>query len=208
MPERNKIIENKILSEIQSVYERKGSVTVAVDGRSAAGKTTIAADLAGKLGCTLIHMDDFFLRPEQRTPERLAEPGGNVDRERFIQEVLEPLSRGENFEYRIFDCSMMELARTAEVKHTPVTIIEGAYCCHPELWDYYDLHFFISIDKEEQCRRILKRNGKDRAEQFRTRWIPMEEKYFAAFGTEAGCDGTFMTDTDTCADGPITDDIE
>ena len=33
-------------------------------------------------------MDDFFLRPEQRRPERFAEPGGNVDRERFAAEVL------------------------------------------------------------------------------------------------------------------------
>lgn len=36
--------------------------------------------------------DDFFLRPEQRTPERLAEPGGNLDRERMKSEVIDRLS--------------------------------------------------------------------------------------------------------------------
>ena len=50
-------------------------------------------------------MDDFFLRPEQRTPERYAEPGGNVDRERFLAEVLIPLRAGETVQYRRFDCS-------------------------------------------------------------------------------------------------------
>ena len=31
------------------------------------------------LGANLIHMDDFFLRPHQRSRERLAIPGENID---------------------------------------------------------------------------------------------------------------------------------
>ena len=68
---------------------------IAVDGRCASGKTTLAATLEEETGCNVVHMDDFFLRPEQRTPQRLAEPGGNVDYERFRQEVILPLSRGD-----------------------------------------------------------------------------------------------------------------
>jgi uridine kinase len=187
MTDKGQTAENIMFSEIMEVYKRKGSAAAAIDGRSAAGKTTLAAALSKRLGCTLIHMDDFFLSPGQRTPERLAEPGGNVDRERFRQEVLEPLSRGEDFEYGVFDCTAMSVTRTVKVRYTPVTIIEGAYSCHPELWPYYDLHFFISVSKEEQRKRILNRNGPEKAEQFMTRWIPMEEKYFAAFDTETGC---------------------
>lgn len=37
-------------------------------------------------------MDDFFLRIEQRTPERMTEVGGNVDYERFLETVLFPVS--------------------------------------------------------------------------------------------------------------------
>ena len=57
-------------------------------------------------------MDDFFLRPEQRTPERFSEPGGNVDRERFLSEVLLPLRQGEAVDYRRFDCATFTIAPT------------------------------------------------------------------------------------------------
>ena len=36
--------------------------------------------------------------------------------------------------------------------------------------------------------RILKRNGEQMAEMFRTRWIPMEENYFAAFSIKEKAD--------------------
>jgi hypothetical protein len=49
-------------------------------------------------------MDDFFLPFEQKTPERLAQPGGNADHERFAREVLGHLNRGEAFAYRRYDC--------------------------------------------------------------------------------------------------------
>lgn len=54
--------------------ERLSRGLVAIDGPCASGKTTLANALGGALGLTVFHMDDFFLRPSQRTPERLAEP--------------------------------------------------------------------------------------------------------------------------------------
>ena len=50
-------------------------------------------------------MDDFFLRPEQRTKMRLAEIGGNVDYERFYREVLIPLKKKEPFAYCTYEWS-------------------------------------------------------------------------------------------------------
>ena len=64
-----------------------GPLLVALDGRCAAGKTTIAAQMARQYGWGVVHLDDFFLQPIQRTPQRMAEPGGNLDRERLIAEV-------------------------------------------------------------------------------------------------------------------------
>lgn len=77
---------------------------IAIDGRCAAGKTTFATHLQGLWDCNMFHMDDFFLRPSQRTPGRLREPGGNVDYERFLGEVLVPLRKGEPFSYCPYDC--------------------------------------------------------------------------------------------------------
>lgn len=78
-------------------------------------------------------MDDFFLRSEQRTAARFAEPGGNVDRERFLAEVLLPLRRGEKVFYRRFDCASMQLQSAVETAPKKLVVAEGAYSMHPTL---------------------------------------------------------------------------
>ena len=50
---------------------------VAIDGRCGSGKTTLGEYLEQVFDCNLFRMDDFFLRMEQRTPQRLKETGGN-----------------------------------------------------------------------------------------------------------------------------------
>lgn len=71
---------------------------VAIDGRCGSGKTTLGEYLEQVFDCNLFRMDDFFLRMEQRTPQRLKETGGNVDYERFEETVLRPdLSEADSF---------------------------------------------------------------------------------------------------------------
>ena len=82
-----------------------GRYIVAIDGRCGAGKSTLAQQLARDLGGRVVCADDFFLRPEQRTPERLAEPGGNLDRERMKSEVIDRLS-ADALSYTPFDCGV------------------------------------------------------------------------------------------------------
>ncbi len=173
--------------KIQVRLKAKPRLLVAIDGRCASGKTTLADALKRDLGCSVIHMDHFFLRPEQRTSERLSQPGGNVDYERFLEEVLKPLSRGEAFSYRPYDCQKQRLSDEIFVEPRAVTIIEGAYSCHPRLVNKYDLRVFMSIEAGEQMRRIQNRNGKA-AERFREEWIPLEERYFEAFGVQDKCE--------------------
>lgn len=163
---------------------------VAVDGRCAAGKTTFAAHLQASCDCNVFHMDDFFLRPDQRTEKRLQEPGGNVDYERFLQEALMPLHMGHAVAYRPFDCKTQSLGEPVEVQPRLVNIIEGSYSCHPALWAYYDLHIFLDVEPSEQLRRIALRNGSD-WKVFRDKWIPLEERYFQTFQVKQNCELTF-----------------
>lgn len=172
-----------LLARIAQVPE--GGI-VAIDGCCASGKSTLGARLSETLGCPLFHLDDFFLRPEQRTPERFAEPGGNVDRERFLAEVLEPLGRGEAVHYRRFDCGSFTLMPEKLIQPGRVNLVEGAYAMHPDLAPHYALSLFLRISPEEQRRRILQRNG-ERAEMFFTRWIPFEERYFREMDVEKRC---------------------
>lgn len=184
-----KIIESKI----KQLLQKKQHILIAIDGRCASGKTTLASRLQELFGCNLIHMDHFFLRPEQRTKERMNTAGGNVDYERFLMEVLSPLHGGEAFSYRPYDCRAQALAEAIQIAPNPVNIIEGSYSCHPNLRGYYDLTVFLTIDETEQMNRIEHRNGKSAAIQFRERWIPLEERYFSAYSIAECCDLRFQT---------------
>lgn len=172
----------------EDTKERK---LVAIDGRCASGKTSLAAELERMLGCTVIHMDDFFLRSEQRTEKRLAEPGGNIDRERFLSEVLVPLTKGKEFSYRPFVCRTMTLGDPIAVRPSAVTVIEGSYSCHPELRNFYDLRIFTDVDPVTQIKRVAVREGEKKAEQFKSTWIPLEERYFEQCRPDEICDLLF-----------------
>jgi len=167
---------------------QKGQVNLAVEGGSASGKTTLGKLLAKVYDCTVFHMDDFFLRPEQRTKARFAEPGGNVDRERFLEEVLLPLHRQEAVAYRRFDCSTFTLEEPVFVKPSKLNVIEGAYSMHPELAGYYNLSVFLETSPEVQRKRIEKRNTPELAKRFFEEWIPMEQRYFAELKVRERCD--------------------
>ena len=81
-----------------------------------------------------------------------------------------------------------------EVEVREINIVEGSSSCHPELCDYYDLHVFLTVDPEEQMYRIQNRLGKMTcAETFRTKWIPMEEKYFSKMQVRERCELCFDT---------------
>ena len=167
---------------------------IALDGRCAAGKTTLANRLAEQYGWGVIHLDDFFLQPAQRTSQRLAEPGGNLDRERLISEVLLPLTRHRPGVYRVFDCRTMGFAAVPRpLPAAPVVLLEGSYACHPDLRPLCGLHVFLTVDPGEQLRRLTARNPA-RLQDFRTRWIPMEEQYFRYFHIPETCDLTLVSD--------------
>ncbi|MDE7397997.1 MAG: uridine kinase [Oscillospiraceae bacterium] len=170
-------------------------IVIAIDGRCASGKTTLAKMICERTNWDVVHMDDFFLRPEQRTAERLAEPGSNVDWERFREEILVPLEGGcSTIKFRSFDCRTQRLSEPISVSVGDVCIIEGSYSCHPELRGFYGLRVFLTVNPEEQMRRILLRNGTERAEQFAEKWIPLEEEYFAKCDVERFCELKFNTD--------------
>ena len=180
-----KIIETCVdKCDADSTEMPKRPFVIAIDGRAASGKSTLAEQLSELLGADVIHMDDFFLPPELRSEERLAEPGGNVHYERFCEEVLPYLNSPEMFSYRIFDCSRMDYNGESTVRNTQIRIVEGSYSHHPKFGKYADLFVFSDVDEEEQLRRIRLRNGEEKAQMFAMKWIPMEERYFAAFETK------------------------
>ena len=176
-----------VIERIERVYTERERVFVAIDGPCTSGKTTLATVLQRRFGGNVLHMDDFFLRPEQHTPERFAEPGGNVDRERFEDEVLTPLAAGKIAQYRPWDCHTGDFAASHNVEPARLTIVEGSYSMHPALRGYYDLMICLTIDSGEQLRRLEARNPR-MLQRFIDEWIPLENRYFASTETRTAAD--------------------
>lgn len=159
--------------------ERIHPFVVAIDGMSASGKTTLGELLHQEFPeSNLFHMDDYFLQPHQRTPERLSEVGGNVDYERFMDEIILHLDDKDGLSFRKFDCQTGLLGSEIHVPWKPLVIIEGAYSQHPYFREPYDLRIFSKISEEEQKKRILKRNSPEMLTRFVNEWIPKENDYF------------------------------
>jgi uridine kinase len=174
-----------------------GPLFIAIDGRCAAGKTGIAEILSAKTGWPLVHLDDFFLRPEQRSPERYETPGENVDWERLIAEVITPLKEGREAVFRRFDCGKMAPGEELRVPAVSPVIFEGSYSLNEHLRPYFGLKVFMDVNPDEQLERILARSGPEKLAVFRERWIPLEEAYFGTCGVREAADlyiNTSMTD--------------
>lgn len=187
----------KVIAEFQNKAKDASAeevIVLAIDGRCASGKTTMAQELAEITGAGVIHMDDFFLPMELRTGGRLAEPGGNVHYERFTEEILPKLRGCEAFTYRRFDCRDMKLGDMCMVPKVqaqiPLRIVEGAYSCHPIFAEYADIKVFCDVENAEQLRRIRQRNGEEGLKRFQEVWIPMEEAYFGVFHIKEKADIT------------------
>lgn len=178
----------QVFCAIDRALAQRPQLNVAIEGGSASGKTSLAALLESVYDSNVFHMDDFFLQPHQRTAERLAQPGGNVDYERFEQEVLSPLSRAQAFAYRKFDCSTMSLCESVRVTPKKINITEGAYSLHPRLKGAYQISVFLDSDPDIQRARILARNGADMLRRFENEWIPLENMYFESTGVRESCD--------------------
>lgn len=196
------ISQNELLSLLvqkASDFKEEGPLIISVDGRAASGKSTFSQALfqalqkAGLGKGALIHADDFFLRPSQRTLARLAQPGENVDYERLQEEVLEPALKKQPIAYQPFDCSTFSLQKPIFLGKVDWLILEGSYSLNLHLASYATLSCFFTCDPILQKERILRRSNLKKLKDFETRWIPLEEKYIEAFHPEQRC--TFYVDT-------------
>lgn len=195
-----KMEKSDVIIEHLNQYPKDRPVILAIDGPCGSGKSTLGEFLTEIYDGNLIHMDDFFLPPKLRTKGRLAEPGGNVHYERFMEEIVIPLKKlrqGEFSlqnsaltlaEYRVFNCKEMSYEiEKKKVVPKYLTVIEGAYSMRPEFQFLYDTSVFLTISPQLQKERLLARNGEQMYQNFVDRWIPMENQYFKAYDIAGHC---------------------
>ncbi|MFN7165132.1 MAG: hypothetical protein ACK4P2_09980 [Hyphomonas sp.] len=152
---------------------------IALDGRSAAGKTLLAAALAERLEAAVIEGDDFYcggieVRPER--PAALVEACIDWRQQRL---VLEALRSGQAAAWHAFDWDAFDgrLCEEQTVKAPrPIVILEGVYSARPELADLIDLAVMVRADEAVRESRLLAREGV--IGPWERQWYAAEEYYF------------------------------
>lgn len=163
-------------------------ILITIDGPCGSGKSTLAAALAEQLACPVVHMDDYVIPHEMKTPERLAIPGGNADAERLLTEVIRPWMAGEAACIRPYLCHEDRFGEAETLPEGRILLLEGTYSNLPDIAAHASLRLFLTIDPSAQQERLLGRVGPERLVAFNARWIPLENTYFGAYGLpDVGC---------------------
>lgn len=190
------------MDAIQKIMEmqqqmNKGRTIIAIDGCAGSGKTTLANRLKDEYNANVFRMDDFFLPAKKKTKHRLSRIGGNIDAERFLNEVLIPLRNGDKtIEYKRFDCHMQRVEDPQYITPGKLCVVEGVYCLRSDLREFYDLKVLLKLDKRQQLERIKKRSGEALFIRYINEWLPLEEKYFQNEKLEELCDAVIVSEDD------------
>ena len=166
---------------------------VAVDGRTASGKTTLADEVAAELRArsrmVIRTSVDGFHRPRAERYRR-----GRLSAEGYLDDardwtavrrlLLDPLGPGGSLLYRTssFDLDRDELVEQEAQRASldAILIVDGTFLQRPELADAWDMVVFVDASEEAATRRGVARDaaglgGEDRAREAH------ERRYQAAF---------------------------
>jgi uridine kinase len=147
-----------------------GTRWVGIDGKGAAGKTTLAAAVAATLPeAVVVHVDDFA-RPSVETWER----------DRFVAQVLVPLMAGRPTRYERWDWATDASAGWSEVPVGVPVVVEGVSSTDVRLGVPWDVTLWVDLPAEVRLARALARDGEAMREQWMERWMPAENAYEAA----------------------------
>ena len=155
---------------------------IAIDGRSASGKTTFAKEIEERFGIPVIHTDDFCRPRNEKGELEISEFDGNFDVERFKNEVICGIKSVNSFKISIFDCKKGCISNTIEVPRAKCYLVEGAYSHDPKLGEYSTVKIFFDIGADLQKERLKVRNGNKALETYLSIWIPAEERYIRHYG--------------------------
>lgn len=177
--------------------ERPHPVRVAVDGCSAAGKTTLADDLAAalreRMSRTVIRVgiDHFKRAVDLRTAYPHDSPESyyfdSWDYAAVRDQLLVPLGPGGSRRYR---SAVMDLAGrtpvdgpTHSAPDDAVLLADGVFLQRPELDSFWDLRIYVDVGFDEVLRRGVARDqgwmgsAGQAAQRYRTKYIPAERRY-------------------------------
>lgn len=167
-------------------------VIIAVDGRSGAGKTTLAIELAARLRnhhkVSLFHLEDIY-------------PGWNglaAGIERYVSTVLTPLSRGDRATWTSWDWEKHYDGDTRVTLPAEIVIIEGVGSAAAEARLMLDAVVWADSPDDVRRTRALDRDG-GTYEPYWDQWAAQEDAWLAGDDVPAHADIRVLNEADGSA---------
>ena len=173
-------IVDRVLSAIRSQRAAIGTTIVAIDGPGGAGKSFLAASLAKKdVSISVVPIDDFYVPLDERVhgADARLTPGINVDIARLVQDVIYPLTRGKEGDYRRYDWSIDTLSRWRTIPTGGIVIVEGVYALLPVLEGFYQFKVWMDCPWDLRLSRGVARDGEEALSQWKDHWMLAEDHY-------------------------------
>ena len=185
------------LAEAISGIKRGHLARIAIDGVDAAGKTTLADELAGvlrKRGFKVIRasIDGFHnpraIRYQKGRMSALGYYRDSFNNRAVIENLLQPLGPGGSRQYKTAafdfrtDSEVLEELKIAA--DDSILVMEGVFLFRPELKCFWDLKIFVDADFSSILPRAVKRDrdylGGEPAviDAYNCRYIPGQKIYF------------------------------
>ncbi|BCJ76205.1 uridine kinase [Catellatospora sp. IY07-71] len=191
---------HEVLAELAArviAVTRPHPVRVAVDGCSAAGKTTLTDELAEAVRAATdrpvirVGIDWFKRAVALRTAYPQDSPDSyyldSWDNEAIRDRLLRPLGPGGDRRYR---SAIMNLPGTEPIERPDETapddailLADGAFLQRPELREHWDLRIYLHVGFDEVLRRGIVRDqawmgsAAQAEHRYRTKYIPGEQRY-------------------------------
>lgn len=154
---------------------------IAIDGRSGAGKTALALDLADEIGAPILHLERLY-------------PGwgGLAATPPKVRGLLASLAVGERGTARQWDWSLDQPGSWLSVRPTSDLIIEGVGAGARVLRPFLSQLIWLEAPPQERRRRAIARDG-DTYEPWWDRWAAQENAYLDADRTPEAADLVIRT---------------
>lgn len=170
-----------LAGRVARLRPRGATTLVGIDGGAGAGKSTLAAALAGALpGAAVVPVDDLCSPADDGTWRW-------ADRATLRALVLDPLAAGLPARYRPYDWSLRARGPERTLAAGRVVLVEGVSALARDLADRYDLAIWVECPRPVRLARGLARDGEGARRQWLA-WMAEEDRHFARDDTRRRAD--------------------